>query len=124
LRAPEMHATLRLVDLKLGNDVVGSFDGKVDSDGQHLTASIDSAMSTGRLNGKLDVGLDGDYPVSAQVTAEQIDFNPFLVSALHLSHFNGHSLVDGRFDVAGYGARRKHSPWKSISRASPSTFKV
>jgi translocation and assembly module TamB len=105
LRAPEMHATLRLVDLKLGNDVVGSFDGKVDSDGQHLTASIDSAMSTGRLNGKLGVGLDGDYPVSAQVTAEQIDFNPFLVSALHLSHFNGHSLVDGRFDVAGYGAR-------------------
>ena len=34
LRAPEMHATLRLIDLKLGNDVVGSFDGKVDSDGQ------------------------------------------------------------------------------------------
>src|SRR5579863_8220120 len=28
LRAPELHATLRLIDLKLGNDVVGSFDGK------------------------------------------------------------------------------------------------
>jgi translocation and assembly module TamB len=105
LRAPELHATLRLVDLKLGNDVVGSFDGKVDSDGRHLTALIDSAMTTGRLNGKLDVGLEGDYPVTAQVTAEQIDFNPFLVSALHLSRLNGHSLVDGHFDVAGFGAR-------------------
>jgi len=105
LRAPELHATLRLVDLKLGNDVVGSFDGKVDSDGRHLTATIDSAMTSGRLTGKLDVGLGGDYPVTAQFTAERIDFNPFLVSALHLSRLYGHSLVDGHFDVAGFGAR-------------------
>lgn len=105
LRSPELHATLRLIDLKLGKDVVGSFDGKVDSDGHHLSATIDSAMSAGRLSGKLDVGMDGDYPVTALVTAEQIDFNPFLVSALHLSRLNGHSLVDGRFDVAGFGAR-------------------
>ena len=105
LRAPELHATLRLIDLKLGNDVVGSFDGKVDSDGRHLSATIDSAMTSGRLAGKLDIGLGGDYPVTAQVTAERIDFNPFLVSALHLSRLNGHSLVDGHFDVAGFGAR-------------------
>ena len=105
LRAPELHATLRLVDLKLGNDVVGSFDGKVDSDGRHLTATVDSAMAAGRLDGKMDIGLEGDYPVTAQVTAEQIDFNPFLVSALHLSRMNGHSLVDGHFDIAGFGAR-------------------
>ena len=105
LRAPELHATLRLVDLKLGNDVVGSFDGKVDSDGRHLSATIDSAMTSGRLAGKLDIGLGGDYPVTAQVTAERIDFNPFVVSALHLSRMNAHSLVDGHFDVAGFGAR-------------------
>jgi translocation and assembly module TamB len=105
LHAPELHATLRLIDLKLGNDVVGSFDGKVDSDGRHLSATIDSAMSSGRLAGKLDIGLEGDYPVTAQITAERIDFNPFLVSALHLSRLNVHSLVDGQFDVAGFGAR-------------------
>jgi translocation and assembly module TamB len=105
LRAPELHATLRLVDLKLGNDVVGSFDGKVDSDGRHLSATIDSAMTSGRLAGKMDLGLEGDYPVSAEFTAERIDFNPFIVSALHLSRLNGHSLVDGHFDVAGFGAR-------------------
>ena len=105
LRAPELHATLRLIDLKLGNDVVGSFDGKVDSDGRHLAATLDSAMASGRLAGKLDVGLQGDYPVSAAVTVERIDFNPFMVSALHLSRLNGHSLVDGQFNVAGFGAR-------------------
>ncbi len=105
LRAPELHATLRLIDLKLGNDVVGSFDGKVDSDGKHLSATIDSAMTSGRFSGKLDLGLGGDYPVTAQVTAERIDFNPFIVTALHLSQMNGHSLVDGNFDIAGFGAR-------------------
>ncbi len=105
LRAPEIHATLRLVDLKLGDDVVGSFDGKVDSDGRNLHATIDSAMTSGRLAGKIDLGLSGDYPVTAQVTAERIDFNPFLVSALHLSGLDGYSLVDGQFDIAGFGAR-------------------
>jgi translocation and assembly module TamB len=105
LRAPELHATLRLIDLKLGNDVVGSFDGKVDSDGRHLSATIDSAMASGQLTGQVDIGLSGDYPVTAHVTAARIDFNPFLVSALHLSRLNSHSLVDGQFDVAGFGAR-------------------
>jgi translocation and assembly module TamB len=105
IRAPELHASLRLIDLKLGNDVVGSFDGKVDSDGHRLTATIDSAMATGRLSGKMDVGLEGDYPVTAEVSAERIDFNPFLTSALHLSRWSGRSVVDGHFAVAGFAAR-------------------
>ena len=104
LRAPELHATLRLIDLKLGGDVVGSFDGKVDSDGHHLTATIDSAMAAGRLSGKMDLTLEGDYPVTAEATAEQIDFDPFLTSAMHLFRLNGHSLVDGHFAIAGFAA--------------------
>jgi translocation and assembly module TamB len=105
LRAPELHATLRLIDLKLGDDVVGSFDGKVDSDGKNLHANIESAMASGKLSGKVDIGLQGDYPVSAQVIAQRIDFNPFLVSAFHLPRLEGSSLVDGQFDVAGFGGR-------------------
>jgi translocation and assembly module TamB len=105
LKAPEIHATLRLIDLKLGNDVEGSFDAKVDSDGHHLGATIDSAMTSGRLSGKMDVALEGDYPVTGEFTAERIDFNPFVVSAMHLTHMNGHSLVDGHFVIAGFGAK-------------------
>jgi translocation and assembly module TamB len=105
LRAPELHATLRLIDLKLGSDVVGSFDGKVDSDGHHLNATIDSAMAAGKLSARMDVTLGGDYPVTGEVTAEQIDFDPFISSALHLSRLSGHSLVDGHFAIAGFGAR-------------------
>ena len=105
LRAPEVHATVRLIDLKLGSDVVGSFDSKVDSDGHHLVATIDSAMNSGRLTGKVDVALEGDYPVTGEVTAERIDFNPFLASAMNLRHMNGQSLVDGHFAIAGFGAK-------------------
>ncbi len=77
----------------------------MDSDGQHLSATIDSAMASGRLSGKMDIGLGGDYPVTAEVTAERIDFDPFIISAMHLSRLNGHSLVDGHFAIAGFGAR-------------------
>ena len=105
IRAPELHATLRLIDLKLGDDVVGSFDGAVDSDGHRLSATINSAMATGQLTGKMDIGLEGDYPVTAEITAENIDFNPFLTSALHLSRLKGSSVVDGHFAIAGFGAR-------------------
>ncbi|HVA94948.1 MAG TPA: translocation/assembly module TamB domain-containing protein [Candidatus Dormibacteraeota bacterium] len=105
IKAPEMHAKLRLIDLKLGNDVVGSFDGKVDSDGHHLIATIGSAMTTGKLSGKMDMTLGGDYPVTAEATAERIDFDPFIASAMHISKLNGHSLVDGHFAVAGFAAR-------------------
>jgi translocation and assembly module TamB len=105
LKTPEMHASLRLIDLKLGDDLVGSFDGTVDSDGHHLSAMLDSAMATGRLSGKMDVTLGGDYPITAEATAEGIDFDPFIVSAIHLSHLTGHSVVDGHFAIAGFGTR-------------------
>ncbi len=104
LQSPELHATLRLVDLRLGNDVVGSFDGTVDSDGHLLSTKIESAMASGKLSGKLDLTLGGDYALAGDVTVEQIHFDSFITSALHLSGLTGHSLVDGHFAIAGFGA--------------------
>jgi translocation and assembly module TamB len=105
LTAPELHATLRLVDLKLGDDVVGSFEGTVESDGHQMSTKIESAMAEGRLSGKLDVTLGGDYPLAGELTVEQIHFDSFITSAMHLSGLTGHSLVDGHFAIAGFGAR-------------------
>jgi translocation and assembly module TamB len=105
LAAPELHATLRLVDLKLGDDVVGSFEGTVESDGHQLSTKIESAMAEGRLSGKLDVTLGGDYPLAGELTVEQIHFDSFITSAMHLTGLTGHSLVDGHFAIAGFGAR-------------------
>ena len=84
---------------------MGSFEGKADSDGHRLTATVESAMAAGKLSGKLDVTLGGEYPLVGEVTGEQIPFDTFLVSAMHLTGLTGHSLVDGHFAIAGFGAR-------------------
>ena len=62
LLAPKVQGTLRVVDLKLSSTVVGSFAGKVDSDGRDLALQVDSAMPSGSLHGSAKVSLRGDYP--------------------------------------------------------------
>ncbi len=101
LFAPRLDGSLRLVDLKLRNEVIGSFDAKVQSDGSKLGLQIDSAIPSGELHGNLDVSLTGIYPLSGQVTVSQIDLDPLIVSALHLSGLTGHSQIVGRFGISG-----------------------
>jgi translocation and assembly module TamB len=101
LLAPKLDGSLRLVDLKLRNEVIGSFDAKVQSDGSKLALQIDSAISTGELHGNADVSFTGAYPLSGQVTVSQIDLDPLIVSALHLSRLTGHSQIVGRFGISG-----------------------
>jgi autotransporter translocation and assembly factor TamB len=96
-----LDGSLRLVDLKLRNEVIGSFDAKVQSDGSKLGLQIDSAIPAGELHGNLDVSLRGIYPMSGQVTVSQIDLDPLIVSALHLSGLTGHSQIVGRFGIFG-----------------------
>jgi translocation and assembly module TamB len=105
LLAPVLDGSLRIVNLKLGGDVFGSFGGKFSSDGRQLQLQVDSEMSSGHLAGQWAVGLSGGYPVQGEVTIEQMDLDPFLVSALHLSGFTGHSLADGHFAFAGFLAQ-------------------
>ncbi len=101
LFAPHLDGSLRLVDLKLRNEVVGSFDAKLESDGSKLGLRVDSAIPTGELHGNLDVALAGAYPLSGQVTVSQIDLDPLIVSALHLSGLTGHSQIVGQFGISG-----------------------
>ena len=53
--------------------------------------------------------LGGDYPMSGEVTIQQIDLDAFLQSALRLPHesFTGHSRVDGVLKLSGPLARPK-----------------
>jgi translocation and assembly module TamB len=101
LFSPKLDGSLRLVDLKLSNEVIGSFDAKLQSDGSKLALQVDSAISTGELHGNLGVSLGGAYPLSGQVNVSEIDLDPLIVSALHLSGLTGHSHIGGRFDISG-----------------------
>src|SRR5207302_10577359 len=91
-----LDGSLRLVDLKLRNEVIGSFDARVQSDGSKLALRVDSSISPGELHGDVDVSLAGAYPLSGQVTVSQIDLDPLIVSALHLTGLTGHSQIDGQ----------------------------
>lgn len=101
LFAPTLDGSLRLVDLRLGNEVIGSFESGFHSDGMKLMAQISSAISTGELHGEVGVSLRGAYPVSGEIMVAQLDLDPLIVSALHLSALTGHSHVSGGFTISG-----------------------
>ena len=101
LLSPTLQGTVRLVDLRLGSEVPGSFEGTLNSNGSRLTLDVDSAMATGALHGTINVSLGGDYPLQGQLTAEQLDVDPFITSALHLGALTNHSRVDGQFTISG-----------------------
>jgi len=101
LLAPKLDGALRLVDLRFRNEVVGSFDAKLQSDGSKLGLQVDSAITTGELHGNVGVDLHGTYPLTGEVMVSQIDLDPLIVSALHLGGMTGHSQIVGRFGISG-----------------------
>ncbi len=101
LLAPKLDGALRLVDLRFRNEVVGSFDAKLQSDGSKLGLQVDSAITTGELHGNVDVDLHGAYPLTGEIMVSQIDLDPLIVSALHLGGLTGHSQIVGRFGISG-----------------------
>ncbi len=106
--APVSDGTLRLENFKVGDEVMGSFNARLHSDGRRAQAELQSdlrphepSMPTGRLEGKLEMTLGGDYPLKGDVTAKDFDLDVFIETALHLKDLTGHSAVDGRFLLSG-----------------------
>src|SRR5258707_3194729 len=101
LRASLGEGSVRVVDLRIVEVIVGSFDGKLASDGRAAHLELGSAMSTGEISGGYTVGLADPYPLSGQVSIKNIDLDPFLLAALHLKEFSGHANADGDISVNG-----------------------
>ena len=101
LRAPQIDGALRLVNLRLGTDVWGSFQSHIASDGKQLALTVDSDASTGEVHGRTQVTLGGDYPITGQITLRQVDLDAFISAALHLESQTGHSSIDGEFTWPG-----------------------
>jgi len=101
LRAPQGEGSLRVVDLRVGQVVVGSFDGKLASDGRIAHLELGSAMTTGEISGGYTLGLADPYPLSGKVSIRNIDLDPFLLNAFHLKEFSGHANADGDISING-----------------------
>jgi translocation and assembly module TamB len=101
LRAPQGEGSLRVVDLRVGQVVVGSFDGKLTSDGRTAHLELGSAMTTGEISGGYTLGLADPYPLSGKLSIKNIDLDPFLLTAFHLKEFSGHANADGDISING-----------------------
>jgi translocation and assembly module TamB len=99
--APQAQGTLQLNDLQFGSDVLDSFAARLDSDGKTAKLEIESTKTPGKLQGHLELGLSGDYPLTGEMTVHEIDLNPFISAGLHLRQLTGHSSFDGQFQFAG-----------------------
>ncbi len=101
LKTLQSDGTFRVVDFRIGKDVLGSFDGSLNSDGRIAKLTLGSAMTTGGISGDVTLGLVDRYPLNGRVSITNIDLDPFLMTALHVKQFNGHGVADGDVTVAG-----------------------
>jgi translocation and assembly module TamB len=101
IKTPVAQASLRVVNLKLGTEVQGNFNGELSSDGHKARMSVSSDLAHGKLQGEVAVGFSGGAPISGQLTVEQFDLDPLIVAALHLNQLTGHSSADGVFTISG-----------------------
>ncbi|MGB7434944.1 MAG: translocation/assembly module TamB domain-containing protein [Candidatus Acidiferrum sp.] len=100
-RYPQASGNFRVVDLQVGNEVIGSFEGDLNADGKTAQLKLSSAMSEGAIGGNITLGLLAPYSVDGKVSIKNINLDPYLVSALHMQNFNGHGTADGDIGVAG-----------------------
>ena len=99
--SPQGEGTFRVVDLRVGQAVIGSFDGKLSSDGSTARLELSSAMTTGEISGGYTLGLTAPYPIEGKIAIKNIDLDPFLLTALHLEGFEGHGKADGEIGLNG-----------------------
>jgi translocation and assembly module TamB len=101
LRAPIGDGTARVVDLRVGQVVIGSFDASLTSDGHTAHLELGSSMSTGEISGGYTLGLADPYPLSGKVSIKNMNLDPFLLTAMHLGKLDGHANADGDISLNG-----------------------
>ena len=95
---PEGEGTFRLVDLRVGYELIGSLDGELNSDGKEARLKLKSAMSTGAISGNVSLGLVDPMPVDGKVSIQNINLDPYLLGAAP-EKFTGHGTADGDITV-------------------------
>ncbi len=105
LNAPTGEGTVRVVDFRVGQEVIGSFEGDLHSDGQTAKLEIHSAMTTGGLGGGLGggitLGLADPYNLNGKISLQNVALDPFLLTAFHLDRLSGHGTADGEVSIQG-----------------------
>ncbi|HKF51885.1 MAG TPA: translocation/assembly module TamB domain-containing protein [Candidatus Acidoferrales bacterium] len=101
ITSPQAHGTVQLVDLRFGSEVLDSFSGSVDSNGQAAELDLQSTRTRGKLLAHFRMGLSDNYPLDGKITVRKIDLDPFISAGLHLNELTGHSSIDGELTISG-----------------------
>ena len=101
IRHPQANGNFRVVDLQVGTEVIGSFEGNLNADGKSAQLQLSSAMSAGAIGGNITLGLLEPYPVTGKVSIKNINLDPYLMASLHAQKFAGHGTADGDISVKG-----------------------
>ena len=101
IEAPKGDGTFRVVDLKVGQSVIGSFDGALSSDGHAARLELGSAMSTGEISGGYTLALADPYNIEGKVKVQDMALDALILGALHLQSFDGHGRADGEIGLSG-----------------------
>jgi translocation and assembly module TamB len=101
VRRPQAEGSFRVVNLQMGNEVIGSFEGNLNSDGQTAQLKLSSAMSEGLIGGGITLGLEEPFPLDGKISIKNINLDPYLITALHLGKFSGHGTADGDISMKG-----------------------
>jgi translocation and assembly module TamB len=99
--APLTQGTVRIVDFRAGNELLGSFDGKLDADGKRLRVDLNSAMPTDRVRGHVELAFSGNLPVFGELDLKNMDLDPLIRAGLHLEAVTGHTSMDGHLKLTG-----------------------
>src|SRR6267378_5699799 len=99
--APKGEGTVRVVDLRVGQSVIGSFDGTLTSDGRTARLELGSAMNTGEISGGYTLTLADPYKIEGKIAVKNIALDALMLGALHLRAFNGHGTADGEIGLSG-----------------------
>ncbi len=100
--APEAEGNFRVVDLRVGQAVIGSFEGDLNSDGKRARLTLSSSMTTGgELSGAFNLGLSDPFNLDGKLAIKNIDLDPFLARALHVDKFEGHGSAEGEIAING-----------------------
>ena len=98
---PVAEGSFRVVDLNVGNQVIGSFEADLHSDGQTAELKLSSAMSEGAIAGGITLGLSEPHPLHGKISVKNMNLEPYVLSALHMQKFEGHATADGDISVNG-----------------------
>lgn len=98
---PVAEGSFRVVDLHVGNEVIGSFEANLNADGKVAQLKLSSAMSEGAVGGGVALGLTDPFPVSGKISIKNMNLDPYVLSALHVKKFEGHATADGDISVNG-----------------------